>query len=180
MLTWWRYGGSTCRAVPWHVIAALRRGVECAIHGMSSPCRQRAVVSGRDASAICHQIRTYLRSFLPYVVPARTARLSISGLVLPFKLIVAKNNTELRQKTSAAPLGRLNTDTSPQNFRTTFLDNDLTEKFKKSAVANAIAIPLPLCAFLVSFRYAGSEKTWPYHFVSISLALMTFPAVLRQ
>ena len=41
--------------------------------------------------------------------------------------------------------GRLNTDTSPQNFWTTFLDNDLTEKFTKSAVANAIAIPLPLC-----------------------------------
>ena len=40
---------------------------------------------------------------------------------------------------------RLNTDTSPQNFWTTFLDNDLTEKFKKNAVANAIAIPLPLC-----------------------------------
>ena len=24
------------------------------------------------------------------------------------------------------------------------------------------------CAFLISFRYAGSEKTWPNHFVSIS------------
>ena len=41
--------------------------------------------------------------------------------------------------------GRLNIDTSPQNFWTTFLDNDFTEKFKKSAVANTIAIPLPLC-----------------------------------
>ena len=41
--------------------------------------------------------------------------------------------------------GRLNIDTSPQNFWTIFLENDLTEKLKKSAVANAIAIPLPLC-----------------------------------
>ena len=39
----------------------------------------------------------------------------------------------------------LNTDTSPQNFWTTFLENDLTEEFKKSTVASAIAIPLPLC-----------------------------------
>ena len=54
----------------------------------------------------------------------------------------------------------VNTDTySPQNF-STFLENDLTEKFKKSAVASAIAIHLfaTLCfscfvPFLVSFRY---------------------------
>ena len=36
------------------------------------------------------------------------------------------------------------------------------------------------CAFLVSSRYAGSEKTWPNHFISISLALVTLPAVLRK
>ena len=36
------------------------------------------------------------------------------------------------------------------------------------------------CAFLVSLRYAGSEKTWPNHFISISLALVTLPAVLRR
>ena len=36
------------------------------------------------------------------------------------------------------------------------------------------------CAFLVSFRYAGSEKTWPNHFISISLALVTLPVVLRR
>ena len=29
------------------------------------------------------------------------------------------------------------------------------------------------CAFLVSFRYAGSKKTWPKNFISISLALVT-------
>ena len=45
-------------------------------------------------------------------------------------------------------------------------------------MASAIAIPLPLC-FFVSFRYAGSEKTWPKHFISISLALVTLPAVHR-
>ena len=36
------------------------------------------------------------------------------------------------------------------------------------------------CAFLVSFRYAGSEKTWPNHFISISLALVTLPTVLHR
>ena len=36
------------------------------------------------------------------------------------------------------------------------------------------------CAFLVSFRYAGSEKTWPNQFSSISLALVTLPALLRR
>ena len=36
------------------------------------------------------------------------------------------------------------------------------------------------CAFLVSFRYAGSEKTWPNHFISISLALVTLPTILRR
>ena len=36
------------------------------------------------------------------------------------------------------------------------------------------------CAFLVSFRYAGSEKTWLNHFISIPLALVTIPAVLRR
>ena len=161
--------------------------------------------------------------------------------------------------------GRLNTDPSPQNFWTTFLVPDLTEKFKKSAVVSAIAIPLPLCfscfiplrrfqavprkldqtifyfylshtcdspggtpsvislalrvgsiptphlktfeqlfwtttwrknsrktqwqtqlrylchcAFFGSFRYAGSEKTWSNHFISISLALVTLPALLRR
>ena len=36
------------------------------------------------------------------------------------------------------------------------------------------------CAFLFSFRYAGFEKTWPNHFISISFALVTLPAVLRR
>ena len=36
------------------------------------------------------------------------------------------------------------------------------------------------CAFLVSFHYAGSEKTWSNHFISISLALVTLPALLRR
>ena len=36
------------------------------------------------------------------------------------------------------------------------------------------------CAFLVSFRYAGSEKTWLNHFICISLTLVTPPAVLRR
>ena len=36
------------------------------------------------------------------------------------------------------------------------------------------------CAFLVSFRYAGSEKTWSNHFISISLAVVTLLAVLRR
>ena len=78
--------------------------------------------------------------------------------------------------------GTLNTDTSPQNFWTTFLDNDSTEKFKKSAVANAIAIPLPLCfsCFVPSRRFRNAEKTWSNHFISISLTLVTLPALLRR
>ena len=61
--------------------------------------------------------------------------------------------------------GRLNTDTPPQNFWTTFLDNDLTEKFKKSAVANAIAIPLPLCfSFFVPLRRFLENLTKPFYF----------------
>ena len=61
--------------------------------------------------------------------------------------------------------GRLNTDTSPQNFRTTFLDTDLTKKFKKSAVASAIAIPLPLCfsCFVPSRRF-WENLTKPFYF----------------
>ena len=60
---------------------------------------------------------------------------------------------------------RLNTDTSPQNFWTTFLENDLTEQFKKSAVANAIAIPLPLCfsCFVLS-RQFRENLTKPFSF----------------
>ena len=61
--------------------------------------------------------------------------------------------------------GRLNTDTPPQNFWTTFLDNDLTEKFKKSAVANAIAIPLPLCfSCFVPLRRFRENLTKPFYF----------------
>ena len=61
--------------------------------------------------------------------------------------------------------GRLRTDTSPQNFRTTFLENDLTEKLKKSAVANAIAIPLPLCfSYFVPIRRFRQNLTKPFYF----------------
>ena len=60
--------------------------------------------------------------------------------------------------------GRLNADTSPQNFWTTFLANDLTEKFKKSAVANAIAIPLPLCfSCFVLLRRFRENLTKPFY-----------------
>ena len=60
--------------------------------------------------------------------------------------------------------GRLSTDTSPQNFWTTFLDNDLTEKFKKSAVANAIAIPLPLCfSYFVPLRRFRENLIKPFY-----------------
>ena len=59
--------------------------------------------------------------------------------------------------------GRLNTDTSPQNFWTTFLANDLTEKFKKSAVASAIAISLPLCfSCFVPLRWSRENLTKPF------------------
>ena len=61
--------------------------------------------------------------------------------------------------------GRLNTDTSPQNFWTTFLNNDLTEKFKKNAVANAIAIPLPLrFSCFVPVRRFRENRTKPFYF----------------
>ena len=61
--------------------------------------------------------------------------------------------------------GRLNTDTSPQNFWTTFLDNDLAEKFKKSAVTNAIAIPLPLCfSCFVPLRRFRENLTKQFYF----------------
>ena len=61
--------------------------------------------------------------------------------------------------------GRLNTDTSPQNFWTTFLGNDLTEKFKKSTVASAIAIPLPLCfSCFVPLRRFRENLTKPFYF----------------
>ena len=60
--------------------------------------------------------------------------------------------------------GRLNTDNSPQNFWTTFLENDLTEKFKKSTVANAIAIPLPLCfSCFVPLRRFRENLTKPFY-----------------
>ena len=61
--------------------------------------------------------------------------------------------------------GRLNTDTSPQNFWTNFLENDLTEKLKKSAVANVIAIALPLCfsCFVLLRRFRGN-LTKPFYF----------------
>ena len=59
----------------------------------------------------------------------------------------------------------LNTDTSPQNFWTTLLDNDLTEKFKKSAVASAMAIPLPLCfSYFVPLRRFRENLTKPFYF----------------
>ena len=61
--------------------------------------------------------------------------------------------------------GRLNTDTSPQNFWTTFLDNDLTEKFKKSTVAYAITLPLPLCfSCFVPLRRFRENLTKPFYF----------------
>ena len=61
--------------------------------------------------------------------------------------------------------GRLNTGTSPQNFWKTFLRNVLTEKLKKSAVANAIAIPLPLCfSSFVLLRRFRENLTKPFYF----------------
>ena len=60
--------------------------------------------------------------------------------------------------------GRLNTDTSPQNFWIPFLDTDLTGKFKKSAVANAIAIPWPLCfSCFVPLRRFRENLTKPFY-----------------
>ena len=61
--------------------------------------------------------------------------------------------------------GRLNTDTSPQNFWTTFLANNLTEKFKKSAVASAIVIPLPLWfSCFVPLRRFRENLSKPFYF----------------
>ena len=61
--------------------------------------------------------------------------------------------------------GRLNTDPSLQNFWTTLKENDLTEKLKKSAVANAIAIPLPLCfSCFVLLRRFRKNLTNPFYF----------------
>ena len=62
--------------------------------------------------------------------------------------------------------GRLNTDTLPQNFWTTFLENDLTEQLKKSAVANAIAKPLLLCysSFVLLIRRFRENLTKPFYF----------------
>ena len=60
--------------------------------------------------------------------------------------------------------GRLNTDTSPQNFWTTFLANNLMENFNKSAVASAIAIPLPLCfSCFVPLRRSRENLTIPFY-----------------
>ena len=60
---------------------------------------------------------------------------------------------------------RLDTDTSTQNFRTTFLANDLHGKFKKSAVASAIAIPFPLCfSCFVPLRRFRENLTKPFYF----------------
>ena len=36
-----------------------------------------------------------------------------------------------------------------------------------------------IVSFLVSFCYAVSEKTWRNHFISISLALVALPVILR-
>ena len=61
--------------------------------------------------------------------------------------------------------GRLNTDTSPRNVWTTFLDNGSTENFKKSAVASAIAIPLPLCfSCFVPLRRFRENLTESFYF----------------
>ena len=61
--------------------------------------------------------------------------------------------------------GRLNTDFSPRNFWTTFLENDLTGKLKKSALANAIAILLPLCfSCFVLLRRFRENLTKPFYF----------------
>ena len=61
--------------------------------------------------------------------------------------------------------GMLNTDTSPRNFWTTFLENKLTEKLKKSAVANAIAISFALCfsCFVLLSRFR-ENLTKPFYF----------------
>ena len=61
--------------------------------------------------------------------------------------------------------GKLNTDTSPQNFWTTFLPNDLTEKLKRSAVANTSAITLPLYfSCLGLLRRFQENLTKPFYF----------------
>ena len=61
--------------------------------------------------------------------------------------------------------GRLNTDTWPRNFWTTFLENDLTEKLKKSAVASAIAIPLTMCfSYFVLILRFQENLTKPCYF----------------
>ena len=80
---------------------------------------------------------------------------------------------------SHALKGRLNTDTSPQNFSTTFLENVWRKKLRK-AQWQTWSRYFCHCAFLVLFRYAGCEKTWPNHSISISLALVTLPAVLHR
>ena len=61
--------------------------------------------------------------------------------------------------------GRLNTDTSPQNFWITFLENDLTEELNKSTVANAITIPLLLCfSCFILLRWFRKKLTKLFYF----------------
>ena len=97
---------------------------------------------------------------------ALKARLDILSLALPRALWCCLCCTHVIFNRVEPPLkGRLNTDTSPQNFWTTFLPNDLMEKFKKSAVASAIAIPLPLCfSWFVPLRRFRENLTKPFYF----------------
>ena len=59
------------------------------------------------------------------------------------------------------------------------MENDLTEQLKKSAVASAIAIPFALCfSCFILLRRFQDNLTKP--FISISLALVARPVVLRR
>ena len=98
--------------------------------------------------------------------PVRTGVLSLATRYITEPVIRTLLSFDCSTPVSRRVLkGRLNTDTAPQNLWTSFLANDLTEKFKKSAVASAIAIPLPLCfSCFVPIRRFRENLTKPFYF----------------
>ena len=88
---------------------------------------------------------------------------------------IVQEPLNLRQSLRVGSIPTLHLKTFEQIYWTT-----TWRKNSRKAQWQAQSRYLCHCAFLISFRYAGSEKTWPKHFISISLALVTLLTVLRR
>ena len=176
--------------------------LECTLKGRYLPMEEPLSISRNVNNSTLYTLRLdmwkymYIISTLRVLVILRhwkrprrstTGRITSAGEIEikwsgPFSYETAWHNEQNTHSTMCVHC-RLRVGSIPTHQYKTFKQLFWTTTWRKNsrkAQWQAQSRYLCHCAFLVSFRYAGSEKIWPNHLISISLALVILPAVLRR